>query len=57
MKEKAMQDVDRFDQWLKEKIKSVHYANSAMMSEPYNIVYENSLKLQKHGKFTEQITG
>ena len=56
MKEKAMQDVDRFDQWLKEKIKSIHYANSAMMSEAYNIVYENSLKLQKHGKFTEQIT-
>jgi len=52
-----MQDVDRFDQWLKEKIKSVHYANSAMMSEACNIVYENSLKLQKHGKFTEQITG
>jgi hypothetical protein len=46
-KNKAMQEVDKFDSWLKDKIKNVHYASHSKMSEAYAKVYANSISLQK----------
>lgn len=45
-KDKAMQEVDRFDTWLRN-IKNVHYANSSKMSDAYQIVYDNAIQLQQ----------
>lgn len=48
-REKAMQEVDRFHIWLRDTIKSVHYANHEKMANAYAIVYKNSMNLQtKH---------
>ncbi len=45
-KDKAIQEVDRFDTWLRN-IKNVHYANSNRMSDAYQIVYDNAIQLQQ----------
>lgn len=48
-RDKAMQEVDRFNVWLRDTIKSVHYANHERMANAYAIVYKNSMNLQtKH---------
>lgn len=45
-REKAMQEVDRFHVWLRDTIKSVHYANNEKMAEAYARIYKNSMALQ-----------
>jgi hypothetical protein len=48
-RDKAMQEVDRFHIWLRDTIKSVHYANHERMANAYATVYKNSMDLQtKH---------
>lgn len=48
-RDKAMQEVDRFNIWLRDTIKSVHYANHGKMAHAYAKVYKNSMELQtKH---------
>lgn len=51
-KNKAMQEVDKFDAWLKNKIKNVHYASHSKMSEAYARVYANSISLQRKHETT-----
>lgn len=48
-REKAMQEVDRFHVWLRDTIKSVHYANHEKMAEAYARVYKSAMDIQtKH---------
>ena len=49
-REKAMQEVDRFHVWLRDTIKSVHYANNEKMAEAYARIYKNSMALQSEHK-------
>jgi hypothetical protein len=43
--EKAIQEAEKFEQWMKNKVQSIHYANHSKMIEAYDRVFQNSLKL------------
>ena len=42
-KEKAFADSLSFEQWMRETIKSIHYADNQQMSDAYNRVMTNYL--------------
>jgi hypothetical protein len=44
MKE-AIEDTERFSEWMKTVVQSVHYANNAKMTVAYDRVFQNSLRL------------
>ncbi len=42
MKDKrAIKEMNRFDRWMRVRIKSIHYADNKRMSEAYEKVYKN----------------
>jgi hypothetical protein len=48
--EKAIQETERFEEWMKTKVQSVHYANNTKMTEAYDRVFQNSLRLTVKSK-------
>ncbi len=42
--EKAIAETDRFSEWMKTKVQSVHYANNAKMTIAYERVFNNYLQ-------------
>jgi hypothetical protein len=42
--EKAIQETERFEEWMKTRVQSVHYANNAKMTIAYDRVFQNNLK-------------
>mgnify|MGYP001082332063 CR=1 FL=1 len=38
---KAEKEMQRFDKWMRTKIKSIHYADNKRMSEAFERVYNN----------------
>jgi hypothetical protein len=38
---KAEKEMQRFDRWMRTKIKSIHYADNKRMSEAFERVYNN----------------
>ena len=43
--EEAIKDTERFYEWMKSTVQSVHYANNSKMTEAYDRVSKNSLRL------------
>jgi hypothetical protein len=41
---RAQYEADKFSNWMKNKVKSVHYANNDKMSTAYQKVYTNFAK-------------
>jgi hypothetical protein len=48
--EKAIQETERFEEWMKTKVQSIHYANNTKMTEAYDRVFQNSLRLTVKSK-------
>lgn len=44
----AHQEALAFEVWLRETVKTVHYANNDKMAEAYNRVFNNTLELIIH---------
>jgi hypothetical protein len=44
--EEAIKETERFSEWMKTKVQSVHYANNSKMTEAYDRVLQDSLRLQ-----------
>jgi hypothetical protein len=42
--EKAIQETERFEEWMKTRVQNVHYANNAKMTIAYDKVFKNYLK-------------
>jgi hypothetical protein len=42
--EKAIQETERFEEWMKNVVQSVHYANNSKMTVAYDKVFKNNLK-------------
>ena len=38
---KAEKEMNRFDRWMRTKVKSIHYADNKRMSEAFERVYKN----------------
>ena len=43
--EEAIKDTERFSEWMKTTVQSVHYANNSKMTEAYERKKKNSLHL------------
>lgn len=41
----AFQDAQAFEVWMRDTVRSVHYANNSLMSEAYEKVFNNSLEI------------
>jgi hypothetical protein len=48
--EKAIQETERFEEWMKTRVQSVHYANNARMTVAYDRVFQNTLKFTLKSK-------
>lgn len=51
--EEAIKDTERFSEWMKSTVQSVHYANNSKMAEAYDRVFKNSLRLTIKSKSNE----
>ena len=38
-------DTERFYEWMKNKVKSIHFADNLRMAEAYTKVFDNNIKL------------
>ena len=48
----AEADTERFSEWMKNKVKSIHYADNLRMTEAYTRVFNNNIKLASiNGRF------
>ena len=43
--EEAIKDVEKFSEWMKTKIQSVHYANNSKMTEAYDRIFQRNLEI------------
>jgi hypothetical protein len=43
--EEAIKDTERFSEWMKNVVQSVHYANSSKMIVAYDKVFQNNLRI------------
>jgi len=43
--EEAIKETERFSEWMKSKVQSIHYANNSKMTEAYDRVFQNNLRL------------
>jgi len=41
----AFQESKAFEIWMRDTVRSVHYANNELMAEAYNRVFSNSLEI------------
>jgi hypothetical protein len=48
--EEAIKETERFAEWMKTKVQSVHYANNSKMINAYDRVFQNSLRLTVKSK-------
>ena len=48
--EDAIKETERFAEWMKTKVQSVHYANNGRMTEAYDRVFQDSLRMQAYSK-------
>lgn len=44
--EKAIKETERFAEWMKNKIQSVHYANHSKMTEAYDRVFQDCIRIE-----------
>jgi len=43
--EEAIKDTERFSEWMKNTVKSIHYANTNRMIIAYDRVFQNNLRI------------
>ena len=41
----AFQETKAFEVWMRDTVRSIHYANNELMTEAYNRVFNNSLEI------------
>lgn len=41
----AFQETQAFEVWMRDTVKSIHYANNGLMTDAYDRVFNNSLEL------------
>lgn len=41
----AFQEAKAFEVWMRDTVRSIHYANNELMTEAYNRVFNNSLEI------------
>jgi hypothetical protein len=41
----AFQETKAFESWMRDTVRSVHYANNKLMAEAYDRVFNNSLEI------------
>jgi hypothetical protein len=41
----AFQETQAFEVWMRDTVKSIHYANNNLMTDAYNRVFNNSLEI------------
>jgi hypothetical protein len=46
----AFKDMEAFDVWLRDHVKSIHYADNQKVSEGFEKVYKNSIELYEKNK-------
>ena len=49
----AFQDALAFEIWMRETVKTVHYADNDKMAEAYERVYNNDLEIRKYVNITK----
>lgn len=45
---KAKQEVERFSDWMRDTVRTIHYADHEQMTEAYNRVMNNYLEIRIH---------
>jgi hypothetical protein len=49
----AFQESLAFEVWMRETVKTVHYADNDKMAQAYERVYNNDLEIRKYGKINK----
>lgn len=44
--QKAIREMDRFSDWMRETVRTIHYADNAKMSDAYQRVMQNYLEIK-----------
>ena len=50
----AFQEAQAFEVWMRDTVRSVHYANNELMAEAYNRVFNNSLEIIVYENIKQQ---
>jgi hypothetical protein len=53
---KARQEVDRFSDWMRDTVRTIHYADNERMSEAYDRVLNNYLEIKIYENKEKSLT-